>query len=111
METIRAVAASGILSYADTTLPHVVPMARNQPLARFRFGTLYRNVAAALIAGVWRRRSITEVRDRLAAMPPLEEAAVIAGVLALLFLLAVAAAQFGVIGLLAYLLAVVLIVN
>jgi hypothetical protein len=86
-------------------------MARNQPLARLRFGTLCRNVAAALIAGVWRRRSITEVRDRLAGMPPREEAAVIGGVLGLLFLLAVAAAQFGVIGLLLYLLAVVLIVN
>jgi hypothetical protein len=89
----------------------VVPMARHQPLARFRPGILCRNVAAALIAGVWRRRTITEVRDRLAALPAREEAAVIAGVLGLLFLLAVGAAQFGVIGLLAYLLAVVLIVN
>jgi hypothetical protein len=89
----------------------VSPMARHQPLARFRFGTLCRNVAAALIAGVWRRRTITEVRDRLAALPAREEAAVISGVLAALFLLAVLAAQFGPIGLLAYLLAVVLIVN
>jgi hypothetical protein len=89
----------------------VSPMARHQPLARFRPGTLCRNVAAALIAGVWRRRTITEVRDRLAALPAREEAAVIAGVLGLLFVLAVAAAQFGPIGLLLYLLAVVLIVN
>jgi hypothetical protein len=86
-------------------------MARNQPLARFRLGTLCRNVAAALIAGLWRRRTIVEVRDCLAAMPPREEAVVITAVLGLLFLLAVAAAQFGAIGLLAYLLAVVLIVN
>lgn len=86
-------------------------MARHQPLARFRPGALCRNVAAALIAGVWRRRTITEVRDRLAALPAREETAVIAAVLGLLFLLAVLAAQFGAIGLLAYLLAVVLIVN
>jgi hypothetical protein len=86
-------------------------MARHQLLDRFRPGTLCRNVAAALIAGVWRRRTITEVRDRLAALPAREEAAVIAGVLAALFVLAVLAAQFGTIGLLAYLFAVVLIVN
>jgi hypothetical protein len=86
-------------------------MARQQPIARFRPGTLCRNVAAALISGVWRRRTIHEVRDRLAALPAREEAAVIAAVLAALFLLAVAAAQFGVIGLLVYLLAIVLIVN
>jgi hypothetical protein len=86
-------------------------MARNQPLARFRPGTLCRTVTAALIAGVWRRRSIAEVRDRLAALPPRDEAGVIAGVLGLLFLLAVCAAQFGPLGLLLYLLAVVVIAN
>jgi hypothetical protein len=86
-------------------------MAQHQPLDAFRLGSLCRNVAAALIAGVWRRRSIREVRDSLAALPPREEAAVVGGVLAALFLLGVFAAQFGVIGLLAYLLAVVLIVN
>jgi hypothetical protein len=87
------------------------PMAQHTPLAGLRLGQICRNVAAALIAGVWRRRSIREVRDRLAAMPAREETAVVAGVLAALFLVAVLAAQFGPIGLLVYLLAVVLIVN
>jgi hypothetical protein len=87
------------------------PMAQHTPLAGLRLGQICRNVAAALIAGVWRRRSIREVRDRLAALPARDEAAVVAGVLAALFLVAVLAAQFGPIGLLVYLLAVVLIVN
>ena len=86
-------------------------MAQNQPLGGIRLGTICRNVAAALIAGVWRRRTIGEVRDRLAGLPAREEALVVGGVLAALFLLAVLAAQFGPVGLLLYLLAVVLVVN
>jgi hypothetical protein len=86
-------------------------MAQHQPMGGLRLGLLCRNVAAALIAGVWRRRTIHEVRDRLAALPAREEALVLGGVLGALFLLAVLAAQFGAIGLLVYLLAVVLIVN
>ena len=86
-------------------------MAQHEPLGGIRLGSLCRNVAAALIAGVWRRRSIREVRDSLAALPAREEAAVVGGVLAALFLLALLAAQFGPVGLLLYFLAVVLIVN
>jgi hypothetical protein len=86
-------------------------MAQHRPLDGLRLGTICRNVAAALIAGVWRRRTIREVRDRLAGMPAREEALVVGGVLAALFLLAVLAAQFGPVGLLLYLLAVVLVVN
>jgi hypothetical protein len=86
-------------------------MAQHRPLDSLRLGTICRNVAAALIAGVWRRRTIREVRDRLAGMPAREEALVVGGVLAALFLLAVLAAQFGPVGLLLYLLAVVLVVN
>jgi len=86
-------------------------MAEHRPLDAVRPGNLCRNVASALIAGVWRRRTIREVRDRLAGLPPREEAAVVVGTLAALLLLALLAAQFGPIGLLVYLLAVVLIVN
>jgi hypothetical protein len=68
-------------------------------------------VAATLIAGVWRRRTVHEVRDRLAALPARDEALVIGGVLLVLFLLALAAAQFGPIGILVYLFAVILIAN
>jgi hypothetical protein len=86
-------------------------MAQHQPLDGLRLGHICRNVAAALIAGVWRRRTIREVRDRLAALPPREEAAVVSGTLAALLLLALLAAQFGPVGIVLYLLAVVLIVN
>ena len=86
-------------------------MADGNPIVAQRFGSLCRTVAAALIAGVWRRHPIGEVRDRLAALPAREEAAVVGGTLAALFFLALLAAQFGPVGLLLYLLAVVLIVN
>lgn len=86
-------------------------MADERTLGLGRLGTLCRAVAATLISGVWRRRTAGEVRDRLAAMPPREEALVVGGVLALLFLLALIAAQFGPVGLVLYLLAVVLVAN
>jgi hypothetical protein len=86
-------------------------MAQDRPVATTRAGTLCRNVAATLIAGVWRRRGVRDVRDRLAALPARDEAAVVGGVLLLLALLAVAAAQFGPVGLLVYLLAVILVAN
>ncbi len=86
-------------------------MAHGNPVAVQRMGLLCRAVAATLIAGVWRRHDVAEVRDRLAAMPARDEALVVGGVILLLALLALAAAQFGPVGLLVYLLAVVLVAN
>jgi hypothetical protein len=86
-------------------------MAQDRTIGIARAGTLCRTVAAVLIAGVWRRRGVAEVRDRLAALPAREEAVVVGGVLLLLALLALAAAQFGPVGILLYLLAVVVVAN
>jgi hypothetical protein len=86
-------------------------MAEQKTVGIARLGTLCRAVAATLIAGVWRRWSVQEVRDRLAALPVREEAVVVGGVLGLLLLLAFAAAQFGPAGVLVYLLAVILLAN
>lgn len=86
-------------------------MAQDRSVGMARASTLCRNVAATLIAGVWRRHDARDVRDRLAALPARDEAAVIGGVLLTLALLAFGAAQFGPVGLLAYLLAVILIAN
>jgi hypothetical protein len=86
-------------------------MAQDRPVGTTRAGTLCRNVAATLIAGVWRRHGVRDVRDRLAALPARDEAAVVGGVLLLLALLALAAAQFGPVGLLVYFLAVILVAN
>lgn len=70
-----------------------------------------RHVASALIAGVVRRKSLREVDDWLAQLPPGQRAAVIAGTLAVLAAGAFAAAQWGWIGTLIYWMAVILIVN
>lgn len=86
-------------------------MSEDRSLGIHRIGTLCRAVAATLIAGVWRRRSVHEVRDRLAALPARDEAIVIGGVLLLLFLLGLVAGQFGPLGLIAYLLVVILVAN
>jgi hypothetical protein len=74
-------------------------------------GGMCRLGASALIAGVWRRRSLGEVDDRLRALPVREQATIVAAVMAALLVLGIFAAQFGLIGFFAYLLAVILIVN
>jgi len=74
------------------------------------FGFL-RMAVVTLIAGVWRRRSVRETHDRVAALPMRDQVWIVAGVLALLFGLCLIAAQFGWIGLLGFALLVVLIVN
>ena len=81
-----------------------------KPLLLGAFGHL-RMAAVALIAGVWRKRTIRQVHDRVAALPLREQSAIVAGVLGLLFGLCLVAAQFGVPGLLVFALLVVLIVN
>lgn len=86
-------------------------MADRPLIAPARMAGLCRNVAALLIAGVWRRLSADEVRDRLAGLPVRSEAAIVGGTLGALFLACLLAAQFGLLGLALLGLAVVVIVN
>jgi hypothetical protein len=63
METIEAVAGVGIVSDAFCGRParyRDQPMARHQTLDGLRLGPICRNVAAAVIAGVRRHRSVRE---------------------------------------------------
>ncbi len=76
-----------------------------------RLGALCRNAAAALVAGVWRKASVAEVRDRLAALPVRDQVAIVGGILTALLLLSLLAAQFGIVGMLVFWLTVVVIVN
>lgn len=74
-------------------------------------GQSARTVAAALIAGVWRRRTLAEVEAKLKALALREQVGVVGGVLGLMLLISLFAAQFGILGFLAFLLLVVLVVN
>lgn len=62
-----------------------------------------------VIAGVWRRRSFSEIEARLLSLSRAGQAAVTSAVLGFLFLLSLFAAQFGWPGVLAFWLAVVVI--
>lgn len=70
-----------------------------------------RPVVAALLARFWRGHDQARAEARLAALGPRDEGAITAGVLAMLFLAAVLAAQFGWPGMAVYALAVILLVN
>jgi hypothetical protein len=76
-----------------------------------KIGQLGRTVAALLIAGVFRSRPFAEVEQDLRNKPLRQQATITLGVLGLLFGLSVCAAQFGWIGLLAFWLAIVVLVN
>jgi hypothetical protein len=82
----------------------------SKPLLLGVFGHL-RMATVALIAGVWRKRSLKETHERICALPLRDQAGIVAGVLGLLFGLCLLAAQFGWVGLLVFALLVVLIVN
>jgi hypothetical protein len=73
--------------------------------------TRARMVAAALIAPFRRGQSAAEIELWIEGLPAGQRRAVVGSTLALLFLAAVAAAQFGVIGLCLYFLAVILLVR
>ncbi|MFO7757585.1 MAG: hypothetical protein R6V26_03750 [Roseovarius sp.] len=76
-----------------------------------RGGTLFRRVAATLIAGLWPGRSLRDVDDALSARPPRQQAVITGGVLLCLVLAGFFAAQFGWIGILVFWMVVILIAH
>lgn len=70
-------------------------------------GLAARNVAVCLLSGWLTGRDFADVESRLAGRPVGEQTAIVGAVLAALFLLALLAAQAGIIGLCLYGLAVV----
>lgn len=81
---------------------------RSIGLAR-RSGRLCRTAAAVLIAGLSPRRTFGDLESMIEAAPLRDQAVIVCGTLALLLAGAVGAAQFGVVGLLVYWMAVILI--
>ena len=75
-----------------------------------KVGRHCRLVTAALIAGPWPGRDITQIEAALAERPTTTQVFVVAAVLALLAALSVFAGQFGLVGLAVFWLAVILIV-
>ena len=75
-----------------------------------KIGRHCRLVTAALIAGPWPGRDIGDIEAALQGRAPTTQAAVVAGVLALLAAFSFFAGQFGLIGLAVFWLAVILIV-
>jgi len=76
-----------------------------------RIGTICRNVAVLLIAGVFRGRSLREINQIIKSRPLFQQALIVCGVLALLLALSLISAQFGWIAMLLFWLAVILLVN
>ena len=75
-----------------------------------KIGCHCRLVTAALIAGPWPGRDLSDVEAALAKRPPSTQAMVVASVLALLAGLSFFAGQFGLLGLAVFWLAVILVV-
>lgn len=73
--------------------------------------TRCRDVAAALIASLWPGRSTEEVLAWLDRAPDAQQRKVVAGTLAALFLLSLGAAQFGLIGMCLFWLAVIALIR
>lgn len=86
-------------------------MATTTQTLAFRIGTVCRTCAVAVIAGIWRSRSIKEINDTVKSRATKDQVWITLGVLGLLFGLSLIAAQFGWAGLLVYWLAVILLVN
>ncbi|MGY6411935.1 MAG: hypothetical protein ACXIUV_13045 [Alkalilacustris sp.] len=82
-----------------------------RPTVLSTIGGLARTVSATLIAGVWRSRTISQVESRIKQLSLRDQGGVVGGVLALLLLLSLFAAQFGIIGLMVFWLAVIVLVN
>lgn len=80
------------------------------PETFLKIGRHCRLVTAALIAGPWPGRDLSDVEAHLAAQPAARQALIVTGVLGLLAALSFFAGQFGLIGLAVFWLAVILIV-
>jgi hypothetical protein len=76
-----------------------------------RFGVLCRTAAVALIAGVTRKRSMSDVNADIAGRPVPEQTMITGATLGVLLCMSIAAAQFGWIGMLLFWLAVIVVVN
>lgn len=74
-------------------------------------GRSCRTVALTFIAGVSRKTGFDHLEGRVAALPTRDQAVLVGATLAFLFGLSLFAAQFGLVGLALYLLAIVLIVG
>lgn len=70
-----------------------------------------RLVSSSLIAAIWRTRTVSEIDAALDRLTVARQTAVVTSVLALLFLLSLFAAQFGLVGLALFWLAVVFIIS
>ncbi|WP_420024135.1 hypothetical protein ACN9JG_19440 (plasmid) [Cereibacter azotoformans] len=70
-----------------------------------------RRSAATLVASLWRGLSSEEVESRIARRPPRDQAVIVGGVLAALFLISTLFAQAGVVGFLTFLLLAVIVVK
>lgn len=80
--------------------PHfIVPVARR-----------CRDVAVMVIASLWRGRDFDEIEARLAELPLRRQFGLVGGVLGLLFLLSLFAAQFGLLGMAIYFFIVVALI-
>ena len=76
-----------------------------------RFARLCRLVAAGLIGGIFRSRTISEIEAAIARGSVTQQVLIVGATLGLLFAGAFVAAQFGLIGMALYLMAVVLLVR
>lgn len=86
-----------------------MPMTHHRLLAPL--GQMCRTVSATLIAGVWRSRSIDQVEARIKRLGLRDQVGVVGGVLGGMVLLSLFSAQFGLVGMLAFFLAVVVLIN
>ncbi|MEM8825213.1 MAG: hypothetical protein AAGF30_16520 [Pseudomonadota bacterium] len=76
-----------------------------------RFARLCRSVAVGLLANVWPGENQASLEARLCRQSTPVQVSIVGGLLVLLFLAAVLAAQFGWIGLFVFLVAVILLVG
>ena len=76
-----------------------------------RLGGLCRTGALVLFAGVYRKRSLSDLNERMLARPLQEQAIFTALVFSVLFALCLLAAQFGWIGILVFWLVIIVLVN
>jgi len=74
-------------------------------------GAFCRTCAACVIAGLWPRRSLSEVETRLAACSARQQVVITSGIFFLLISLGFFAAQFGWIGILIYWMTIILIIR